>query len=850
MKILTDNTSMRFLIIIPILFISTSCLKPIIGISSRTAIELDSSTIKSPAINYENVSNVSLHGKCYNLNQIKMVIGNDEYLISCQGSKWQTHQDLSTLSEGKHQVTFFGKDSTAQWIKYSEYTLLKDIMRPNQINSFLTSQVTQASSSASLKLSGGGPHIVIYTSDEYCMTPRCGALNLTLRSSVDNYTTPYYITKDTAIDSSFPNIIEKNGKLHLTYLSNRRDRAISDVIYSQLSLSNYSVLSSVNLTPDLVVSAKNPFMRQTAKGEIHLMYTSDEYCRLNSCTYSKITSRSDADNFQSPRFYGTHLNCNVTDHRFYVNPLNNKLHLIYGLTIDGTCPGSNTVYTKIDELGVQTHSRFGLPHGFTSVALAVDTQDKVSAFFSTSNGSFGCSGWKLSMKTSLNWATQIDLPNTCVLGGSYSGIEHSPRAEADENDIIHLLYSTNDRVDTNGAALSYKTSSDGYASTRNLYEDYFSITRYISVTKDSGNFQITFQGSGVNSGGIKLISSALGSTYKMISPVIQPAPKLYFHNDKLFAIYYSEEYCQQLQTCSRKNYVLEEIISGQKTFITNYTDPSIYVTNPLFVKKNSEDLLFYQSSETLLSDQSIFFKSSLDNFSANTAISNISSTLQNIIVDNNDEIKLTYTNNLGNKKTHYLETLAAVPAIMAPLESMAPQTFYHEASGRTAIIYRGNESGWLTSIRTSLDSFATYNRINGASTSTGFTAYFTPAGVVHTLSVFDPSASGKRGIVDRSETDNYATSPFLFDTAEGNVCIYNPIAKFDSLGVLHVAYSLQKNGDKFCNIWYRNSSNWNVKHQLTFNQASDNVPSYLFLQNNNKPIVCGGANFNLDCFKP
>src|SRR5690606_36104494 len=153
--------------------------------------------------------------------------------------------------------------------------------------------------------------------------------------------------------------------------------------------------------------------------------------------------------------------------------------------------GANTGYSLIDEDGSETHSRFTVGHNFSGVAFVADSQDKATIFYATTNTSLGCSGWKLAMKTSEdNWATPVNLDNTCLYGGSYPGIEHSPSVYADENDVIHLFYGTESRSDTNGRALSYKKSIDNFAATTNLVEDHFSTVRYINATKDNDDFLI------------------------------------------------------------------------------------------------------------------------------------------------------------------------------------------------------------------------------------------------------------------------------------------------------------------------------------------------------------------------
>ena len=806
--------------------------------------------VSSPSsINYANFESFPLSGSCQQISDIKITIEDNIFYTNCENGKWEISLDLSILPDGNHQLEIYGKENDSEWKKLKNYNITKDIKRPNQISSFVTSDITTISSSTSLKLSNG-THIVIYASDEYCKNPKCGVTNLTLRSSVDNYKSPVFITKNTSIDSSFPSIVEKEGKIHLAYVSNERDRSINDVIYSQIDPSSFSVINRVNLTPHISKSAINPFLRKTQNDQLHLTYISDEYCALNSCALNRVTYRSDIDQFSTTKFYGMELSEDIYDHRFYTNPQSNKLYLAYGMNV--TIGGINTVYTRIEEDGTPIHQQLNLAHRFSSVTLVVDSQDKATIFYATTNTSVGCTGWKIAMKSSTdNWSTTTNLPDTCLYGGSYSGITHSPYAYVDESDVIHLFYGTQDRADTNGFALSYKTSVDNYQATTNISEDYFSNVRNISGTKETDHFQLTFTGDGFHSGGLKLVSSTPGSITKLISPPFKPKPVLHFHEDKLSVISYTDDFCNQVGTCSRKNFVIEDLASGSKKFLTNFTDPQVYISNPKFVFKSDEELLFYDSSEHMITNQTISYRSSTDNFSTSQELTNTPATLENVFVDASDELKLTYRSTaLGNQKTRYHESLTATPVILPPGESYRAILKFHDATNRAAIIYNGNESGWLTSLRTSDDNFASYKRIDGASTNTGYNAYFTPAGVLHTLSVFDSSSSGKNGLIVRSESDAFVGTTSLLDTSEGSVCVQTPYVEIDSSGTIHVAYSLKKDGEKFCNIWYSNSSDWGTKHQLTFGQTSDSFPSNLFIQTDGKAIVCGGSSFNLDCFKP
>ncbi len=794
-----------------------------------------------------------MQGSCYNdIQEIKIVADGNEFHTSCENNNWHATLDLSILPEGSSTITFFGKDGTGEWIKYFERTIIKDTWKPNQIGSFLAPKITRIDSSTSLKLSNG-IHIAIYASDEFCVNPKCGVTNLVLRSSSDNYKQPYFITKSTSIDSRFPNVVEKNGKLHLSYLSNERDRNIYDVIYSQIESSNFAVLSRVNLTPTLTKSAKNPFLRKTKNNQIHLVYISNEYCSTNSCSQDKITHRSDADAFTSKKFLGTHLDgCGIGDHRLYNNPANNKLHSAYRINIvAGICTGANTGYTLIDEDGSETHSRFSVGHNFSGVAFVADSQDKAAIFFATTNTYNGCSGWKLAKKTSEdNWATQVNLDNTCIYGGSYPGIDHSPSAYADENDVIHLFYGTESRSDTNGRALSYKTSTDNYLSTINLHEDYFSNVRYISAVKDDpDNFVITYQGEGFYSGGLKLTKTTPGTTTRTISPSFTPKPYIHFSNDELSVIYYSDEYCITAG-CSRKNFVLEHISSGQKKFLTQEIDPKVHISNPRFVSTSSGDTFFYQSSKDYTSYQNILFKTSADNFTNPSTVTTTGTILSDVIVDDQDEIKLTYV--AHRNVTQFLDNLSSLPVHINPSrESSSSIMKFNSVTNRTAIFYTGNElSAWGATLRTTADDFASFTRIQSASRREGSTLYFNPEGVLHTLSVYDPTSSGKNRLVVRSEIDNYVNSPFLFDTSEGSVCVSTPYAEYDSSGILHVTYSFKKDGERFCNIWYRNSSDWSTAHQITFSNNSDNFPSNLFIKSDGKAIICGGSSFSLDCFMP
>lgn len=799
-------------------------------------------------INYNNFESFPLSGSCYQITDIQITIQNNIFYTSCDNNKWNITLDLSILADGKHQLEIAGKGKNAEWIKFKDHSLTKNIRRPNQISSFSTASITTIANLTSLKLSNG-THIVIYASDEFCMNPKCGVTNLTLRSSLDNYKSASFITKNTSIDSSSPSIVEKNGKIHLTYLSNERDRKIFDVIYSQIDPFTFAELNRVNLTPNLSRSAINPFLRKTQNNQIHLTYISDEYCQLNSCSFNKVSYRSDLDQFHSIKFYGEEIATEIYDHRFYTNPLSNKLYLVYGMST--TVGGINTIYTRIEEDGTFSHQSLNLPHRFSSVALVVDSQDKATLFFATSNTSLGCSGWKLAMKTSAdNWSTQTNLPDTCVYGGSYAGITHTPFVYADDSDVIHLIYGTTDRTDTNGYALSYKKSVDNFQGTINISEDYFSDVRSISAIKETDHFKITFTGNGHYSGGLKLVNSFPGSVTQLISPSFTPKPILHFHEDKLYVISQSDDYCKQSGTCSRKNLILEDLASGNKSFLTYFTDPQIYISNPKLIFKNNEKILFYETSENLITHQSISYRSSTDNFTTSKELTNFPATLATILVDSNNEMKTTYSTTTGSKKTHYLETLSASPIVLPPGESFHSILKYHDQTDRSAIIYNGNESGWLTSLRTSDDNFSSYKRIDGAISNNGYNAYFTPAGVLHTLSVFDPEETGKNGLVVRSDTDGFVGTSFLLETSEGSVCVQTPYVEFDSAGTLHLTYSLKKDGEKFCNIWYSNSSDWGVKHQLTFSQNSDNTPSYLFIQSDNKAIICGGSAFNLDCFKP
>ena len=190
-----------------------------------------------------------------------------------------------------------------------------------------------------------------------------------------------------------------------------------------------------------------------------------------------------------------------------------------------------------------------------------------------------------------------------------------PVAVADNSDIVHVAYPTNEG--NQGQVVAYRNSADGFA-TPTYASPYGGTNSYLAITIDPSNTKYIFTQTTANFtlAGLNLYKGTSSYVGQMISPPLTGGASVLSDTaGNIWVTYLSSEYCA-FKGCDILNLAARPLSGGTPTLLTQFSSPSTIIGNfQLIAHPTGEMDLLYDSNEFNAAVTNVALRHSADNFS-------------------------------------------------------------------------------------------------------------------------------------------------------------------------------------------------------------------------------------------